>query len=63
MDSIIQSLSKLWSGFEALSSSKKISIGMVMLVTIASIVLLIYLTTQVEYRVLFLIFPMKMPGK
>jgi len=53
MDSIIQSLSKLWSGFEALSSSKKISIGMVMLVTIASIVLLIYLTTQVEYRVLF----------
>lgn len=53
MDSINQSLSKLWSGFEALSSGKKISIVMVLLITAASIFLLIYLTTQVEYRVLF----------
>lgn len=53
MDAITQSLSKLWSGFESLSSGKKISIVMVLLITVASIVLLIYLTTQVEYRVLF----------
>jgi len=53
MDSITQSLTKLWNGFEALSSGKKISIVMVFLLTIASIVLLVYLTTQVEYRVLF----------
>jgi len=53
MDSIIQSLSKLWSGFESLSSGKKISIVMVLLITVASIILLLYLTTQVEYRVLF----------
>ncbi|PKN06563.1 MAG: flagellar M-ring protein FliF [Deltaproteobacteria bacterium HGW-Deltaproteobacteria-7] len=53
MDSIFQSLSKFWSGFDALSSGKKISIIMVLLVTAASIVLLVYLTTQIEYRVLF----------
>jgi len=53
MDSIIQSLSKIWSGFEALSSGKKISIIMVLMITVASILLLVYLTTQVEYRVLF----------
>ncbi len=53
MDSILQSLQKLWTGFEALSSGKKVSIFMVLLVTAASIVLLVYLTTQVEYRVLF----------
>lgn len=53
MDSMIQSLSKMWSGFEALSSGKKISIIMVLMITVASIILLVYLTTQVEYRVLF----------
>ncbi len=53
MDSIFQSLSKIWSGFDSLSSGKKISIVMVLLITAASIFLLVYLTTQVEYRVLF----------
>lgn len=53
MDSIIQSLSKFWKGFEALSSGKKVSIVMVLAATAASILLLIYLTGQVEYRVLF----------
>jgi len=53
MNSIIQTLSKFWSGFEALSSGKKVSIIMVLMVTLASIVLVFYLTTQVEYRVLF----------
>ncbi|MEE9911271.1 MAG: flagellar M-ring protein FliF [Deltaproteobacteria bacterium] len=53
MDSINQALSKLWNGFESLSSGKKISIIMVLLITAASIFLLVYLTTQVEYRVLF----------
>lgn len=53
MDAIIQSLTKFWKGFEALSSGKKISIIMVLTATVASIVLLIYLTAQVEYRVLF----------
>lgn len=53
MDSILQYLTKVWSGFESLSSGKKISIVMVLLITAASIFLLVYLTTQVEYRVLF----------
>ncbi|HLZ19062.1 MAG TPA: flagellar basal-body MS-ring/collar protein FliF, partial [Smithellaceae bacterium] len=53
MDSILQSLKKLLTGFEALSSTKKISIIMVFVITLASIVLMVYLTTQVEYRVLF----------
>lgn len=53
MDSIIQYFSKLWSGFESLSSGKRISIIMVLLITAASVFLLVYLTTQVEYRVLF----------
>lgn len=53
MDSILSSLSKFWTGFDALSSGKKLSIVMVLLVTAASIFLLIYLTMQVEYRVLF----------
>ena len=53
MDSIIQYLNKLWSGFEALSSGKKISVIFVLVLTIASIFLLVYLTAQAEYRVLF----------
>jgi flagellar M-ring protein FliF len=53
MDSLLQSLNKLWAGFETLSSGKKVSILMVILITAASIVLMVYLTTQVEYRVLF----------
>ncbi len=53
MDSILQSLKKLLTGFEALSSAKKISIVMVFVITLASIVLMVYLTSQVEYRVLF----------
>ncbi len=53
MDSIIKALSKFWSGFEALSSGKKISIILVLMVTVASMVLVFYLTTQVDYRVLF----------
>lgn len=53
MDSIIQYFNKLWGGFEALSSGKKISVIFVLLLTAASIFLLMYLTTQAEYRVLF----------
>ena len=53
MDSILQSLTKFWKGFEALSSGKKISLVMVLVITVASIMLMVYLTTQVEYRVLF----------
>lgn len=53
MDSLIQSLTKFWNGFEALSSGKKISVVLVVAVALASVGLLFYLTTQVEYRVLF----------
>ncbi len=53
MDIVVQYLTKLWNGFDALSSSRKMSISMVVLITIASIVLMIYFTNQVEYRVLF----------
>jgi len=53
MDSILQSLKKLLAGFEELSSAKKISIVTVFVITLASIALMVYLTTQVEYRVLF----------
>jgi flagellar M-ring protein FliF len=53
MDIVVQYLTKLWNGFDALSSSRKMSIVMVILITIASIVLMIYFTNQVEYRVLF----------
>jgi flagellar M-ring protein FliF len=53
MDSILQFLTKLWNGFDALSSGRKMAIVMVILITVASIVLMVYLTNQVEYRVLF----------
>jgi flagellar M-ring protein FliF len=53
MDSILQFLSKLWKGFDSLSSGRKISVMIVVLVTAASIGLMVYLTNQVEYRVLF----------
>jgi len=53
MDSILQSLTKLWNGFDALSSGRKASIVMVLFATLGVIALLIYLTLQVEYRVLF----------
>ncbi|HOC59442.1 MAG TPA: flagellar basal-body MS-ring/collar protein FliF [Smithellaceae bacterium] len=53
MDALIQSLTKFWKGFEALSSGKQISIIMVLVVAVASMGLLFYMTTQVDYRVLF----------
>ena len=53
MDIVVQFLTKLWNGFDALSSSRKMSISLVVLITIASIALMIYFTNQVEYRVLF----------
>ena len=53
MDSILQSLTRLFTGFEALSPTRKVSVVMVFLVAAASIALMVYLTVQVEYRVLF----------
>lgn len=53
MDSILQFLAKLWSGFNSLSSGRKISVIIVALVTAASIGLMVYLTNQVDYKVLF----------
>ena len=53
MDIVVQFLTKLWNGFDALSTGRKMSISMVILITIASIILMIYFTNQVEYRVLF----------
>lgn len=53
MDSLMQYLSKLWTGFEAASAGKKISIFAVIAAAAAVIILMFYLTTQVEYRILF----------
>ncbi len=53
MDSILQFFAKLWAGFDSLSSSRKMSVIIVTLITAASIGLMVYLTNQVEYRVLF----------
>jgi flagellar M-ring protein FliF len=53
MDSILQSLKKLLAGFETLSSTKKISIIMVLVITIASLSLMVYFTAQVDYKILF----------
>lgn len=53
MDSILQFLAKLWAGFDALNSGRKVSVVIVALITAASIGLMVYLTNQVEYRVLF----------
>ncbi|MFO7569297.1 MAG: flagellar basal-body MS-ring/collar protein FliF [Smithellaceae bacterium] len=53
MDSILQSLTKIFNGFEALSATRKVSVIMVFLVAAATIALMFYLTLQVEYRVLF----------
>jgi flagellar M-ring protein FliF len=53
MDSILQFLAKLWKGFEALSSGRKTSVILVALITAAGIGLMVYLTNQVDYKVLF----------
>jgi flagellar M-ring protein FliF len=53
MDSILQILAKLWKGFDSLSSGRKLSVIMVVLVTVAGIGLMVYFTNQIEYRVLF----------
>jgi flagellar M-ring protein FliF len=53
MDSIFQFLTKLWNGFDSLSSGRKLSVIIVAMLATASIVLMVYLTNQVEYRVLF----------
>ncbi len=53
MDSLLQFLAKLWAGFDSLSSGRKMSVILVAMVTAASIGLMVYLTNQIEYRVLF----------
>jgi flagellar M-ring protein FliF len=53
MDSIVQFLTRFWQGFNALSSGRKFSVLAVVLITAASIGLMVYFTNQVEYRVLF----------
>lgn len=53
MDTVIQFLTRLWNGFDALSSSRKMAVSVVVLITAASIAMMIYFTNQVEYRVLF----------
>ncbi len=53
MDSILQFLTKLWSGFAALNPTRKIMVAAVALIAAASIGLMIYLTNQVDYKVLF----------
>lgn len=53
MDSIFQSLGKLGQGFNALTFGKKMSVLAVLFITAAGIGLMIYFTSQIEYRVLF----------
>jgi flagellar M-ring protein FliF len=53
MDVILQFLSKLWQGFDSLSAGRKLSVIAAALITAAGIGLMVYLTNQVEYRVLF----------
>jgi flagellar M-ring protein FliF len=53
MDSTVQFLTKFWKSFNALSSGRKLSVLAVVLITAASIGLMVYFTNQVEYRVLF----------
>lgn len=53
MDALNQSVNKLWSGFSPLGPGKKTAIIGVLAATVALIALLVYLTAQVEYRVLF----------
>lgn len=53
MDSILLFLAKLWAGFDSLSFGRKIMVVSVALVAAAGIGLMIYLTNQVDYKVLF----------
>lgn len=53
MDSILQFFTKLKAGFDLLSSGRKISVIAVALACAAGIGLMVYLTNQVDYRVLF----------
>lgn len=53
MDSILLFLAKLWAGFDSLSLGRKIMVVSVALIAAASIGLMVYLTNQVDYKVLF----------
>jgi flagellar M-ring protein FliF len=53
MDAIFQFIAKLWQGFDSLSAGRKLSVIVAALITAAGIGLMVYLTNQVEYRVLF----------
>jgi flagellar M-ring protein FliF len=46
-------LAKLWAGFDSLNSGRKIMVLAVALAAAASIGLMVYLTNQVDYKVLF----------
>ena len=46
-------MAKLWAGFDSLSPSRKIMVMAVALAAAASIGLMVYLTNQVDYKVLF----------
>ncbi len=53
MDSILLFLAKLWAGFNSLSLGRKIMVMSVALAAAASIGLMVYLTNQIDYKVLF----------
>ncbi len=53
MDNISQLLTNLWKGFAVLSASRKLTLLMVVGVTIASIWGLVYWANQADYKVLF----------
>lgn len=53
MDPLSEFFTKLWNGFNALTTGKKLSLLMAVVVTLFSIMALVYFTNQIDYRVLF----------
>jgi flagellar M-ring protein FliF len=53
MDSLIQFFSKIGGGFNSLSTARRFSLLIAGAVTLAMIAMMVYLTNQAEYRILF----------
>ncbi len=53
MDPLSQFFTRLWSGFSSLDAGKKISLFIAVVISLSSILALVYFTNQIDYRILF----------
>lgn len=53
MNGILELVNRLWKGFDSLSAARKMTIGVAGMLTLAVLAAMVYLTNQVDYRLLY----------